>query len=243
MGQLTANVRVQPNALQGSAIRRVTRVACAIAMMLIAAYQLTGIRRADAAERPAKQDAARTRLAQRQPINVATAPSSPDRSGSSSRRWTEQRVASADLKPLSAVNVDIRTSSGPLPSDRSGMLTIGTVNPLAYARTNSFMVFQWEAPSITHTPLYFEDVPLEHFGQTHSEILQPAISTVRFALDVLLLPYKMSLDPPWERSYNLRTYPRPATLVPVVHQTLPLKLKPALMQVGVIVALLFIIPG
>src|SRR5581483_1803175 len=47
-----------------------------------------------------------------------------------------------------------------------------------------------------YRPLYFEDRNAERYGWT-VPLAQPALSTARFYLDTVLLPYKMVLHPPW----------------------------------------------
>ena len=122
------------------------------------------------------------------------------------------------MRPLDEVTVDIRISSGPLPPDRTSELESGTVDPFAYARTDLYVAFQWEPPSVLHGPLYFEDVPLVYYGQTRRPYLQPVICGVKFAGNVLALPYKMCMNPPRSLVYTLRTYPRPGTEMPCLHQ-------------------------
>jgi len=122
------------------------------------------------------------------------------------------------MRPLDELGINIRPSQGPMPADRSNLLESGTVDPFAYARTDSSVSFQWEPPAVLHGPLYFEDVPLVYYGQTRAPYLQPVICGVKFAENVLLLPYKMCVNPPGHLVFNLRTYPRPGTAMPCLHQ-------------------------
>jgi hypothetical protein len=96
----------------------------------------------------------------------------------------------------------------------------------------------WAAPALCHTPLYFQDVALErygqsveqalgpHLGQTFSyplddprqsvqrqQLLQPAYSTGMFLLQLAAWPYNLVMDPPWEAHYDLGYY-RPGDPVP-----------------------------
>jgi hypothetical protein len=154
----------------------------------------------------------------------------------------QQVTVPGGLRPLSDITVDIAPSKGPLPKDRSDVLVVGTTSPMFYARTANIVRYQWEAPVVAHGPLYFQDVPLEHFGQSCCPYLQPAISAAKFLGNVLILPYRATLDPPCRETYNLRTYPRPGTPVPCLRETLPLRLKPLLVEMGVVTAIVLVIP-
>ena len=96
----------------------------------------------------------------------------------------------------------------------------------------------WASPAICHTPLYFQDVVLERYGQgveqalgphwgqffsyplddprqsiQRQQMLQPAYSAGMFALQILALPYNILMDPPWEAQYDLGYY-RPGDPIP-----------------------------
>jgi hypothetical protein len=146
------------------------------------------------------------------------------------------------LRPLEQITVNIAPPQGALPEDRSTVLVVSTVNPLDFARSNSVVRYQWEPPAVLHGPLYFDDPKLEHFGQSCCPTLQPAISASKFLGNVLILPYRMALDPPWERMFNLRTWPRPGSPAPCVREHLPLRLKPLAVEAIAVLAIVFVIP-
>ena len=154
----------------------------------------------------------------------------------------DQATIPLDLRPTSQITIDIAPPSGTMPDDRSGLLVVSPINPWDYARGDSIVQYQWEVPIVCHGPLYFDDVPLEHFGQTRCRCLQFAISTVKFAGDMIILPYKMALDHPHTPTYTLRTWPRPGSPAPCVRRTIPFELKPLLVQAGVVLAIVFIFP-
>jgi hypothetical protein len=154
----------------------------------------------------------------------------------------QQATIPGGLRPLSEITTDIAPSRGPLPDDRSDVLVVSTINPMCFSRTDSLIRYEWEAPVVCHRPLYFQDVPLEHFGQSCAPCVQPAISAAKFLGNVLILPYRVALDPPSRPTYNLRTYPRPGTPVPCLRQTIPLELTPLLVQAGVVAAIVLVIP-
>jgi hypothetical protein len=146
------------------------------------------------------------------------------------------------LRPMNELTTDISTSSGPMPRDESGALEVGTYNPLDYTLADTRIAFQWESPVIWHGPLYFEDVPTEHFGQTHGRVLQPFVSAGRFICQTIMLPYKVALDPPCSRIYNLRDLPTQNTPMPQMRQWLPVEIGPALAEAAVLAPIFIFIP-
>ena len=81
-------------------------------------------------------------------------------------------------------------------------------------------VVTWEASNLYHNPLYFDDPTLERYGHTHHEIVQPFVSTGRFAAQVLGLPYSMTIDPICKKRYTLGFY-RPGECVPYLYHQVP----------------------
>jgi len=79
----------------------------------------------------------------------------------------EMPVTQWNLKPMSAIAPGIRSPN----------------------------VFAWAAPNITYKPLYFEDVALERYGQTHGFIKQPWVSGIRYLKSAVFLPYFSLYDP------------------------------------------------
>jgi hypothetical protein len=102
----------------------------------------------------------------------------------------------------------------------------------------------WEPTNLYHNPIYFEDVPLERYGHTRHYIgIQPLFSTAKFALQLVGLPYQMSLFPVWDRQYSLGYY-RPGEYVPYKYYQIPLNATAAVVEAGVISGSYFIFaPG
>ena len=95
----------------------------------------------------------------------------------------------------------------------------------------------WASGGPCHTPLYFQDAALERYGQSaeqyvgplgrylsyplddptqsnqRNQIAQPFFSMGLFAAQIVMLPYNMLVDPPWEPEYDLGYY-RPGDRVP-----------------------------
>lgn len=109
--------------------------------------------------------------------------------------------------------------------------------PRGFAET----AFNWEAPQSVTYPLYFEDAPLERYGQTVSPIAQPFISGARFFATIPILPYKMALDRPLEVKYLLGYY-RPGSCAPFVRERLPVRADAVVFQGLVVTGLVFLIP-
>jgi hypothetical protein len=96
----------------------------------------------------------------------------------------------------------------------------------------------WSAPGTCYMPLYFQDAVLERYGQSaeqalgprwgrfftyplddprestqRNQILQPFYSIGKFASQIVVLPYNLVMDPPWEAQYDLGYY-RPGDRIP-----------------------------
>jgi len=89
----------------------------------------------------------------------------------------------------------------------------------------------WKASGLYHKPLYFEEVALERYGHSAGPLLQPAISTAHFFVNIAIIPYKMGIHPPTECQYALGYY-RPGNCAPWVIPPVPLSLRGALFQAG-----------
>jgi hypothetical protein len=103
----------------------------------------------------------------------------------------------------------------------------------------------WAAAATCHLPLYFQDAALERYGYSveqhfgpigrflsiplddprqskqRNQIVQPFFSAGLFAFQIVVLPYNMFMDPPWEAEYDLGYY-RPGDRVPTDVYYLPL---------------------
>jgi len=101
--------------------------------------------------------------------------------------------------------------------------------------------YQWEASALYHQPLYFEDVPLERYGQTLRPVLQPFASGAKFFASVPFLPYKAVLEPPIEHVYALGYY-RPGSIAPRLRYRLPIRYDAAAVQAGIVVGLILVLP-
>ena len=102
-------------------------------------------------------------------------------------------------------------------------------------------LYQWQAASLCHQPLYFEEVNIERYGYSRHPLLQPVVSGAHFFATVPVLPYKMTVEPPRRSVYTLGYY-RPGSRVPYRWNRMPLRPKGGLVEAGVITGLIYAIP-
>jgi len=103
--------------------------------------------------------------------------------------------------------------------------------------------FNWQPTNFFHQPLYFDDQPLERYGQTTCWQLQPIISGSRFFFTVPIVPYKIGLNPLHEPVTTLG-YDRPGNCTPCMRERVVPRLEgdAALLQAATVLALVFILP-
>ena len=102
------------------------------------------------------------------------------------------------------------------------------------------VVVPWTAPTSKYYPLYFQDPALERYGHTYHPLVQPAVSSAKFAAQLVLMPYQMTIDPPWELSSPLGWY-RPGDVVPKLHYPFPWNAKAAAVEAVTVTGLIFLI--
>ncbi len=103
----------------------------------------------------------------------------------------------------------------------------------------------WAAAATCHLPLYFQDPVLEHYGHSvenfvgpigqfltypvddptqstqRNQMVQPFFSAGLMGLQIIMWPYNLVMDPPWEAQYDLGYY-RPGDNIPTDLYWLPL---------------------
>jgi len=154
------------------------------------------------------------------------------------------------LRPLGEVVIQTRLpEGGALPMDMSQQVHTaahggpGPVVPSAWVEQRPWMSYEfaWVASNMVHRPLYFEDLNLERYGNSACPTLQPAISAARFAAELSVLPYQMTLHRPRECIYLLG-YCRPGSKAPNLAYVPPLRLDAAAVEAAAITGAVFIIP-
>ncbi len=139
------------------------------------------------------------------------------------------------VKRLADISTNIAAEPGEFPVE------CGLGNEQFSPRSFEGTLFAWKASSLCHKPLYFEDVELERYGQTCSPLFQPLLSAAKFYLTLPILPYKMGLEPPCECIYPLGYY-RPGSCAPFIIPPVPISLRGALLEAGVWVAGVALVP-
>ncbi|MFP6763252.1 MAG: hypothetical protein VB858_06530 [Planctomycetaceae bacterium] len=102
--------------------------------------------------------------------------------------------------------------------------------------------YSWAAPALYHSPLYYEEVELERYGNEIC-IAQPVVSGVRFYLTPFTLPYQMGIEDYSVLScqYDLG-HDRPGACVPYSIHALPFSWTGAVAEAGFATGLAFLIP-
>ncbi len=95
------------------------------------------------------------------------------------------------------------------------------------------LTYSWRATNLAHLPLYFEESRLERYGHALPPVIQPIASAAHFFVSVPLLPYKMGLEAPNECVYTLGYY-RPGSCAPYHLPGVPLSLRGAIYETGLI---------
>ena len=109
------------------------------------------------------------------------------------------------------------------------------------ARSWTPSTLTWKATGVCHKPLYFEEPQLERYGHTTGHVVQPFLSGAHFFMNVVTLPYHAGINPPWECQYPLGYY-RPGSCAPWLVPPVPLSVRGALWEAGVIAGGVAIIP-
>jgi len=104
---------------------------------------------------------------------------------------------------------------------------------LKYNRDWVPLTMTWKASALCHKPLYFEQIQLERYGHTAGPWTQPFLSGGHFILNIAALPYKMGMNPMNECQYSLGYY-RPGSCAPWLISPIPLSLRGAAAEAGVI---------
>jgi hypothetical protein len=142
-------------------------------------------------------------------------------------RW-DTTSGLASIRPIEKINTDIRLleEKKPQPQELSGSSL-----PYSRAAMNRLdwpeLSFWWAPTDFSHWPLYFDDIPLERYGQTTCRLAQPVLSGVHFFGNVALQPYELLVDPLYSRITQLGHY-RSGSDAPPVRERLRLVPSPAI---------------
>jgi hypothetical protein len=145
---------------------------------------------------------------------------------------------------MSALGIYIGLPTGQLPTDYAAACW-ESINqsggPTVADRCWPGFVYQWDATSLCHRPLYFEEINLERHGYGCCACLQPLASAAHFFGTVPALPYCMAVDCPCECVYTLGHY-RPGSCPPWRCHWPPCDPLAAAAEGGVLTGMIFLIP-
>jgi hypothetical protein len=142
----------------------------------------------------------------------------------------------AQVKPMSEISLDVLHPDQPLPPE---LVLQGPNVEGDDERGFTAQTFQWSASRLSHEPLYFEDIPLERYGQTRC--LQPAWSAAHFFGSVALLPYKVGLNAPHDCIYTLG-HVRPGDCSRPVRERLPFSWRGAALEAAAAAGVVSLFP-
>lgn len=152
-----------------------------------------------------------------------------------------QAVGKASLfKPLGEIPTRLMDDGGRMPPDCSRGFFVSRLAG-DEGRFDRDIAFHWEPTNFFHMPTYFDDVPLERYGQTWNAHLQPAVSGAKFVLQIPAWPYKMGVDRPHACVTTLGHQP-PGNCLPCMRQTLPCETDAAFLEAAAAVGLVFLLP-
>jgi hypothetical protein len=141
----------------------------------------------------------------------------------------------SDVTPLSKINLTPRPSAGKLPKEC----------PLGQAdfsgRNWGPITYTWTASALCHKPLLFEEPQVERYGHGFRPIVQPFASAAHFFVCVPAIPYILGVEPWNECIYTLGYY-RPGSCAPYTLDPLPISLRAALAEAGVVTGIVAILP-
>jgi len=157
-----------------------------------------------------------------------------------------------DYQPASAIKGEIcwdlcpRPDGMPCKPDENGNLpecpAEFKLSDAAYSnRMFSDCLYQWQATNQWHNPLYFEDPALERYGHVYHGGVQSFASVARFGVQLVGLPYQMTIDPVCKKMYDLGYY-RVGECAPKKHYRIPWNTHAAVNEAAVWTGLFFLFP-
>ncbi|MGC3971988.1 MAG: hypothetical protein QM775_32995 [Pirellulales bacterium] len=172
------------------------------------------------------------------PTNLPPLPSSTDQMAQAGGVFQQEPCPKiSDLKAISQITNKIAASAGDLPRECYFDESVATADNRAWAMTQ----YHWKASGMCHKPLYFEEVGLERYGHSTGPFSQPLVSGAHFFGSVLVLPYKMGIDPPTECKYALGYY-RPGSCAPYIIPGVPITGRAIANQAALVSGLIWLWP-
>jgi len=144
------------------------------------------------------------------------------------------------FKPLGEIRTNLTNDGLRLPPDCSESF-FGQVSAGGSIRFAASKVYTWQPTNFFHMPAYFDDVPLERYGQTRHPHIQPLFSGTKFFLQLLAIPYKMGVNRPHDCVTTLGHQP-PGNCVPCLKQSLPHEAAATFIEAAAAVGVVFLLP-
>jgi hypothetical protein len=148
------------------------------------------------------------------------------------------------FKPLNQINMRARPAEGRMPIDCSTQLfysPTGQGGCAVPSRNWAISEYNWVPSNLSAQPAYWDDVPLERYGQSICPAAQPGISGAKFFLTFPIIPYKIGVDRTHDLIYTLGYY-RPGSPMPAVRQTLPFEWDAVAFEALAVTGMVFILP-
>jgi hypothetical protein len=172
------------------------------------------------------------------PTNLPPLPSSTDQMAQAGGIFSQEPCPKiSDLKAISQISNVIAASPGELPRECYFDESVATPENRAWAMTQ----YHWKASGMCHKPLYFEEVALERYGHSTGPFSQPLVSGAHFFGSLVVLPYKMGIDPPGECKYALGYY-RPGSCAPYIVPGVPITGRAVANQAAFVSGLIWLFP-
>jgi hypothetical protein len=144
-------------------------------------------------------------------------------------------------RPVADIPLDIRPTAGVMPEDVAKEVFAAANSPeLRESDQRPPILCAWSPWTIGYRPLYFEEIPLERYGMTYG-LLQPAVSGAHFFGSVAALPYKMVVHPP-RSCLCSNGFSRMGDIPLPGYGQRELRLDAGLVEAGVIVGIIYILP-
>lgn len=173
------------------------------------------------------------------------APTAPSPAEMKQAKPTASTTFFLDQRRIGEVKAVIGLTPGDTPSNTAAELAKEGALPALNMPKNDWSrtCCYWDAPSLAHRPLYFEEINLERYGYTtHCPyVVQPIVSGARFFATVPILPYRLVAEPWCEPVYTLGQY-RPGSCVPNQWNMLPLSVTGATAESAVAAGLILAVP-
>jgi hypothetical protein len=177
-------------------------------------------------------------MSQDQAEAVQPAPQNPASQNAAQPLPPGMQPSELGFRDFEGITTDIKLRDESLPADYTQRIFEEKESDQPSA---ALSYFYWDAPEIWYHPLYFDDVPLERYGQTPCPKLQPFLSAAHFFGNVPLLPYKMGIDSPFGYVTNLGYY-RPGSPTPCIGRRLPWETDAAALEAATALSLIFLLP-